>query len=246
MARAEGEIVLRLVQLIAVTLALASCSASAQSPDLADRLFALSRAGNAEASYHLGMLYNNGAGVAQDNRRALALFRASAEGGDPLGAYKLGCYFAGQFGVIEPDEDQALRYKLVAAEAGYSLAQLDVGILYYVRGSYGEALPWFEAAARQGEPQALYNLSVMYRDGRGITPSRARAYAFFRLSHLASQGAIGAGAQRTLDELLANMTTAERAEAERFDTGWVTGPTALTRLALSGIERAEALARADR
>lgn len=213
---------MRLVRLIAVALVFASCSAPAQSPRLADRLSALARGGNAEASYHLGMLYNNGAGVAQDNERALALFRASAEGGDPLGAYKLGCYYAGQFGVIEPDEDQALRYKLVAAEAGYSLAQLDVAILYYLRGSYGEALRWFEAAGRQGEPQALYNLSVMYRDGQGAAPSRARSYAFFRLSHLAARGVIGTAAQRTLNELRASMTAAERAEAERFDSGWVT------------------------
>lgn len=237
---------MRLVRLIALALVFASCSAPAQSPHLAERLSVLARAGNAEASYHLGMLYNNGAGVAQDNERALALFRASADGGDPLGAYKLGCYYAGQFGVIEPDEDQALRYKLVAAEAGYSLAQLDVAILYYVRGSHAEALRWFEAAGRQGEAQALYNLSVMYRDGQGAAPSRGRSYAFFRLAHLASHGAVGTAAQRTLDELRAAMTPAERAEAERFDADWITGPTALTRLAFSGMERAEALARNGR
>jgi len=227
-------------------MAVASCSASAESSDLAERLSVLAHAGDAGASYHLGMLYNNGVGVAQDNGRALALFRTAAEGGDPLGAYKLGCYYAGQFGVIEPDEDQALRYKLIAAEAGYSLAQLDVANLYYVRGSYAEALRWFEAASRQGQPQALYNLSVMYRDGQGTGPSRARTYAFFRLAQLASHGVIGAGAQQTPDELLASMTAAERADAERFETGWVTGPTELTRRAQSGMERAEALAKASR
>jgi uncharacterized protein len=208
---------MRFSPLIAAAVAFASCSASAESPDLAERLSVLARAGNAEASYHLGMLYNNGTGVARDNDRALALFRAAAEAGDPLGAYKLGCYYAGQFGVIEPNEDQALRYKLIAAEAGYSLAQLDVAILYYVRGSHVQALRWFEAAARQGQPQALYNLSVMYRDGQGTAPSRARTYAFFRLAHLASRGAIGAAAQQTLDEQLTAMTAAERAEAERID-----------------------------
>jgi uncharacterized protein len=237
---------MRFSPLIAAAVAFASCSASAESPDLAERLSVLARAGNAEASYHLGMLYNNGTGVARDNGRALALFQAAAEAGDPLGAYKLGCYYAGQFGVIEPNEDQALRYKLIAAEAGYSLAQLDVAILYYVRGSHVQALRWFEAAARQGQPQALYNLSVMYRDGQGTAPSRARTYAFFRLAHLASRGAIGAAAQQTLDEQLTAMTAAERAEAERIDTDWVTGPTELTRLAMSGMERAEALAGASR
>ena len=237
---------MRFLRLIAVAIAVASCGASAETSDLAARLTALARSGNPEASYHLGMLYNNGLGVAQDNVRALALFRTAAEGGDPLGAYKLGCYYAGQFGVIEPDEDQALRYKLIAAQAGYSLAQLDVAILYYVRGQHAQALQWFEAAGHQGNSQALYNLSVMARDGQGAAPSRARSYAFFKLTHLASRGVIGAAPQRTLDELSAEMTPAERAEAERIVASWITGPTALTRLAFAGTERAEALVRTGR
>ena len=38
----------------------------AQSPGLAQRLERLASGGNAEAAYHLGMLYNNGLGVPQD------------------------------------------------------------------------------------------------------------------------------------------------------------------------------------
>jgi len=229
--------------LVAVLALIGSSSGSAQSPEMAERLAVLARSGNAEASYHLGMLYNNGLGVAQDNARALELFRAAAAGGDPLGAYKVGCYYAGQFGVIEPDEEQALRYKLVSAEAGYSLAQLDVAIINYSRGNYPQALRWFEAAARQGHAQALYNLSVMYQDGQAGSPSRARTYAFFRLSQLASRGSISSNAQQTLDELWAEMNATERAEAEQIGSRWVTGPTELTRLAMSGLERAETLTR---
>ncbi len=220
--------------------------APAQSAGLVERLAARASAGDAEASYHLGMLYNNGLGVGQDNRRALDLFRAAAEAGDPLGAYKLGCYYAGQFGTVEPDPALALRYKTVAAEAGYSLAQLDVAIFYYRQGNHREAYRWFEAAARQGEAQSLYNLSVMSRAGQGTERSLARAHAFFRLAQVARRSAPTSAAQRELDEIWAQLSPMERMEAEGLASGWITGPTALTQLATAGLERAELISRGNR
>jgi uncharacterized protein len=235
---------MRIAKLAVAGATLAACApASSQSDGLSQRLAVLARGGNAEAAYHLGMLYNNGVGVSQDNSRALEFFRAAAERGDPLAAYKVGCYYAGQFGVITPDEGEALRYKLIAAEAGYMLAQLDVAIIHYQRAAYAEAVRWFEAAVHQGDSQSLYNLSVMYREGQGISPSRARTYAFFRLAHLASRGSISPGAQQQLDELSRDMSNSERAEAEQIGTTWVTGPTELTQQARAGLERAELVAR---
>jgi len=219
--------------------------AVAQSPGLVERLTARASAGNAEANYHLGMLYNNGIGVPQDNRRALELFRAAAAAGDPLGAYKLGCYYAGQFGVIQPDPALALRYKTIAARAGYSLAQLEVAIIHHQRGEHREAYAWFEAAARQGDAQSLYNLSFMSREGQGTERSLARTHAYFRLSHLASRGSVSPGAQRQLDEIWAQLGPAERAEAERIAASWITGPTPMTLLARSGLERAEQVSRGN-
>jgi TPR repeat protein len=225
-------------------LAAVAVPASAQSPHLAEKLAKLAASGNAEAQYHLGMLYNNGLGVEKDPRRAFAFFRKAAAGGDPLGHYKLGCYYDGEFeGVVAPDAAEALRHKLIAAEAGYSLAELDVAIHYYKAKDYAAAFRWFEAAARQEDPQALYNLSVMYRSGLGTAASAPRAWAFFRLAHLASKGSVGPGAQATLDEMWAKLSPAERVEAERAAAGFVTGRTAFTERALHGLERAEALVR---
>jgi uncharacterized protein len=221
----------------------ANAPACGQPTDLSQRLERLARTGNAEAAYHLGMLYNNGIGVAIDPRRAFDHFRAAAEAGDPLGAYKLGCYYAGQFGsqAVQPDEAQALRWKLVAARAGYSLAQIDVAVIHARQERWAEALPWFEAAARQGEAQALYNLSVIYRDGLGTTRSPARVWAMFRLSQLASRGSLNANATRALDEVWQTLSSAERVEARRLAGSFVTGPSELTRRAAHGLERAEAL-----
>jgi TPR repeat protein len=225
-----------------VGLCVASC-AQAQSTELAQKLEKAARSGNGEASYHLGMLYNNGIGVAQDAKRAFAHFTQAADAGDPLGAYKVGCYYAGQFeGVVAVDEEQALGHKLKAAEAGYKLAQVDVGIAYARREDYGSALKWFEAAARQGDAQSLYNLSVFYKDGLGAAPSRPKSYAFFRLAHIAARGSVSEGAQKQLDEMAAAMNPQERSEAQRIAASWVTGPTPLTRLAAAGLDRAQAVA----
>jgi TPR repeat protein len=224
--------------------AAAAMPVAAQSSHLTDKLARLAASGNAEAQYHLGMLYNNGLGVAKDPARALPLFQRAAAGGDPLGAYKLGCYYDGEFpGIGRLDPAEALRQKLVAAKAGYSLAQVDVAIHYFRLKDYADAFRWFESAARQGDAQALYNLSVMYRDGIGTAASPPRAWTFFRLAHLASDGKISTAAQASLDEMWAKLSPSQRIEAERAGAGFVTGPTAFTVRALHGLERAEALVR---
>lgn len=229
---------------IALALAAAAVPAAAQSPHLADRLATLAGSGQAEAQYHLGMLYKDGLGVARDQARAFELFSKAAAGGDPLAAYEVGCYYDGEFkSAVAPDPEQALRHKLVAAEAGYSVAQVDVAIHYFKAKDYRSAFRWFEAAARQGDPQGLYNLTTLYRDGLGTAASPARAWAVFRLAHLASKGRIDAEAQATLDGMWAKLSRAQRAEAKRAGTGFVTGPGAVTARARAGLERAEALVR---
>ena len=71
--------------------------------------------GDAEAQYHVGMMYNNGIGTKQNPKQAFEWFEKSAASNDPLGAYKLGCYYAGQFaGVVTIDQSEALKYKLGA------------------------------------------------------------------------------------------------------------------------------------
>lgn len=228
-----------------LVLALASLAAPGRAVPPAGGLLAgleaLAAKHDAEAEYHLGMLYNNGIEVPKDPARAFTHFMAAAKAGDPLGAYKVGCYQAGQFGVIARDETLALKYKLIAAEAGYSLAQDDVATLYLVRRDYAHALPWLEAAARQGNSHALYNLSALYNGGLGVPKSPGRAAAFFRLSHLAANGQVSPGAQKSLDDMTRQMSAEERALADGIGPDWISGSTPLTRRAFAGLERAKAL-----
>ena len=149
-----------------VALLLTPTPSIAAPSELVAKLSVLSDAGNAEAAYHLGMLYHMGLqGVGKDPRKAFGLFKKAAELGDPFGAYKYGCYFDGQSeGLIESDVKLALRWKLVAAEAGYARAQEDVARHLFDEGDEAGALKWLEAAASQGSPMALGLLGGLYAE----------------------------------------------------------------------------------
>lgn len=210
---------------------------------LYERVNVLAQQGNAEAQYHLGMMFNNGIGVDKNPNKAFEWFQRSADGGDPLGAYKLGCYYYGQFkGVVPVDEKKALESKLVAARAGYSLAQIDVGMSFYHLEKYDEALRWWEEAAAQGEPRALYGLSVSYKEGKAVPRDIARAYAYFKLAKLASEGRINANAQATLDELARELAPDELKRAEHLVSQWKAVPTSITQRAFQGLDAARSLA----
>ena len=169
--------------LLAALFLWAADPSAAQDASLSARLEAAATRGSTEAAYHLGMLYHLGLeGVARDPRRAFAYFRRAADGGDALGAYKVGCFYAGQGeGVVEPDEALALRYKLRAAEAGYVLAQTDVARIYHDREDADHAVQWLEAAARQGDAGAMMG-ALFYRSRNGPRPDAARAWLYFELT----------------------------------------------------------------
>lgn len=232
-------------QLLLLLLAFLSGCASvpAIDDDKAARIVTLAEAGNAEAQYHVGMFYNNGmAGMTRDPRRAFAWFQKAAAGGDPLGAYKLGCYYAGQFpGAVEADEDQALAMKLVAAEAGYSLAQSDVANLYYNRQNYPEAVRWWTRATQQGLTGAHYALHTIYHKGTGGLKDPKRAYVHYRLAYKNGQGDLRPEATTILGYLAEKLSAEERAAADAEIAAFVAKPTKLTIAALGARKRVDAL-----
>ena len=192
----------------------------------------LAHQGDAEAQYHVGMMYNNGIGTQQDRGQAFDWFQKSAAANDPLGAYKLGCYYDGQgAGIVATDPDQALKYKLVSAEAGYARAQHDVALMYDRRWNSEEALRWWKMAGEQGLPSALFNLSRAYSAGKGTPRDLSLSYAYFKLSQLAPA--------KNVNEMAGMLSKPELERAEKLVSEWKPHPTALTLKALSGIGAAE-------
>ena len=59
-------------------------------------------------------------------------------------------------------------------------ADLQSGLEAYERGDYAEAVRWYRQAAEEGDPEAQYNLGVMYNFGRGLPQSDAQAMMWYR------------------------------------------------------------------
>jgi TPR repeat protein len=209
-----------------------SMPASANDTATFNAMVALANKGDAEAQYHVGMMYNNGIGTQRDLRQAFEWFQKSAASNDPLGAYKLGCYYAGQGeGVVAADANEALKYKLIAAKAGYALAQHDVALVYGKQENFEEAMKWSKQSGDQGYPAALYNLSGLYFQGKGTPKDLSLAYAYYKLSKLVPP--------KKVNEMTGILTQPELAKAEKLVSDWKPQPTALTLKAKQGITAAE-------
>jgi uncharacterized protein len=230
---------MKFIALVFSCLLFFSSHARADDAELFTAMLALANTGDAEAEYHVGMMHNNGIGTAKDPAQAFQWFQKSAAAHDPLGSYKLGCYYDGQFaGVVETDATEALKYKLVAAEAGYSLAQHDVALLYYRQGKMDEAVKWMTVAGNQGYDGALLKLSTLYSDGKIAPQDRSLAFAYFKLALIMSQRELDPQAKAILDEMSIPMSDAEIEKAQKMVAEWSPQPTALTVKAGNGITAA--------
>jgi hypothetical protein len=225
---------MKLIALAFSCLLIFSMPANADDAGSFKAMVALADKGNAEAQYHVGMMHNNGIGTKQNPKQAFEWFQKSAASSDPLGAYKLGCYYAGQFaGVVTPDSNEALKYKLVAAQAGYALAQHDVANHYARQGNPEEALRWWKAAGDQGYPNALFSLSMAYSAGKGMPRDLTLSYAYFKLSKVAPR--------TNVNEMAGMLSKPELEKAEKLVSEFNPQPTALTLKARRGVSAAEEL-----
>lgn len=214
------------------TIATAAQPANPQA--LFQRLSAQASSGHAEVLYNLGMFLNNGIGTARDNPAAFRHFMDAAERGHELAAYKVGCYFAGQFtGVVPLDPEQALKFKMRAAQAGYSLAQWDVGMHYAQKSDFAQAVQWWERASRQGEtaPTAFLAHHLMTR---GTAQDQPKAYALM-LVIKAREARTPPSFDEQVSKLEASLSAEDKAQAERIRAEWVIGPSALTDQAKRGM-----------
>lgn len=230
---------MRFIALAFSGLLLLSAPANANDADSFKAMVALANKGNAEAQYHVGMMHNNGIGTPQDPKQAFEWFQKSTASNDPLGAYKLGCYYDGQgVGIVASDVNEALKYKLIAAKAGYALAQHDVANLYDRQGNPEEALKWWKMAGDQGYPRALYSLSMAYSAGKGTPRDLSLSYAYFKLSKMAPP--------KNVNEMASRLSKPELEKAEKMVSEWSPRPTALTIKAKQGVGAAEELLKASK
>lgn len=109
--------------------------------------------GYAAAQYNLGLMYDQGRGVRQDDAQAVQWYRKAAEQGDAEAQFNLGVMHADGRGVRQ-DPVQAEQWYRKAAEQGYANAQYNLGAMYAngqrIRQNYKIAKEWFGKACDNG------------------------------------------------------------------------------------------------
>jgi hypothetical protein len=114
---------------------------------------ALAEGGHRDAQFNLGLLYENGLGVAKDGAQAAHWFRRAAEQDDRSAQAYLAEMYAKGLGVSR-DDIEALRWYRSAAERGHAASQYNVGLFYATgRGiapSDVQAVAWITVAEENG------------------------------------------------------------------------------------------------
>ena len=114
--------------------------------------------GNKDAQLALGVMYNIGHGVPQDDKAAVKYYKLAAEQGNAKAQYNLGVAYTEGKGVRQ-DDKVAVEYYKLAVEQGHAKAQYNLGVMYY----RGQGLPqddkaavkYIKLAAEQGHAPAL-------------------------------------------------------------------------------------------
>jgi TPR repeat protein len=197
-----------------------------------------------DAQNEVGFLYQQGQGVERNEAEAVKWFRLAADqGGLVVAQNNLADSYVLGLGVPQ-DFREAFKWYRIAADQSSSYAENVLGVAYehgfYVAQDDAEAFRWYRRAAnkiyeRPGStwihsPQ--YNIGAMYASGRGTAQDYVRALMWFTLAiafgdtkppaplgiKLVDTSKYTAPEQR--DRLMALMTSAQIAEAERLASEW--------------------------
>jgi hypothetical protein len=112
----------------------------------------LAKRGDADAQFHLGVMYESGQGVLRNDAEAVKWYRKAAEQDDAVAQFNLGIMYARGEGVSPNHAEAALWYRL-AADQGLGGAQFNLGMMYAegqgVSQDYVQAHMWLNLATSQ-------------------------------------------------------------------------------------------------
>ena len=109
--------------LLALALAVIPVGVDAQAPDL-EETRVLAEQGDAISQYNLGLMYDRGVGVPEDDVEAVRWHRLAAEQGYAIAQYQLGYMYALGEGVPEDDVLAYMWVHLAAAEGNENAREI--------------------------------------------------------------------------------------------------------------------------
>lgn len=205
----------------------------------AKELRPLADAGNAEAQYRIGRMYEFGAGYPKDVAQGIAWYRKAAAQGHADAMEQLGEIYATGEGAPRNDAEAANWFRK-AADAGHATAQYNLGLAYAkgagVKADIPTALAWFRKSAAQGFAASLSKLGIAYQEGTGVAKDPVVAYANFALA--ARSNVADYVAQR--DAVGATLSPAQWKSGDDAANAWKLGEPGVTRVASASAAAAPA------
>lgn len=180
----------------------------------------LAKSGDVESQYNVGLMYEDGRGIRQDNKAAMKWYMLAAKQGLVEAHNNLGMMYEEGRGVPK-DYEAAMKWYTFAAQEGLAEAQDNLGFLYASgRGTsqnFRKAVEWYKLSALQGYSEAQYKLGTSYKTGQGIPRDVAQAHMWFHIAAL--NGNDEAKNHRIIIER--EMTPAEMETARKLATEWM-------------------------
>jgi TPR repeat protein len=132
-------------------------------------------AGNSNAQYDIGAMYQNGRGVAADRDKAIEWYRKAAAQNNQNAVSRLN--------LIQSNEER-FNKTLARAEKGEVESQYDLGNMYTegigTDADTSKARAWYEKAASQEFEKAQYKLGLIYYEESSASKDLPLAFKLFR------------------------------------------------------------------
>lgn len=121
-------------------------------------------------------LYRDGLAVKQSQEEANRWYRLAADRGDAQAQFALGlAYLEGRGVKADPQEARALFEKAAAKNQSEALYNLAVMSMQGQIQDFRKAADLFRRSMEAGNIEAIYALSMLYKDGSGVPQDRAMA-----------------------------------------------------------------------
>lgn len=140
--------------------------------------------GQADAISTLGWMYETGRGVAEDDAKAVSLYRTAIAQGDAFGKWRMGVMI--DEGAAKGTGAEAVALFREAAAQKSPGATASLGVMYATgRGvprDYEAAMRYYQAAARMGSARGIEGIGVLYANGQGVTRNMDEALAHWMVA----------------------------------------------------------------
>jgi uncharacterized protein len=174
---------------------------------------------NAKACYNLGLMYEDGDGVAKNMDEAIQWYTKSADLGYKEAQYTLASLvFQRQTQSIS--YPQAVTYYEQAAKQGHVKSQLNLGMLYLRGDVIAQDMPaavhWLSEAASNNNSEAQGYLADLYQQGAGVEQSTVKAAMWLLLAMQNEDKRFMNRHTKMLNYLSAQMTEEQKAAAKQL------------------------------